>query len=130
MHRLLTLLLVTLKGLLFRWLVLATITMGPMAGVDQPSIDPPGWWGNLESGRVEVLASDPSWGDIERVECGDEDVTLAGWREAALPGHVWINLDISRVHEDRDIDEGQPQNHLDERVALDLYMWKRGWRRV
>ena len=104
MHRLLTLLLVTLNGLLFRWLVLATVTLGPMAGVGQPSIDPPGWWGNLESGRVEVLASDVSWGDIERVECGDEDVTLAGWREAALPGHVWINLDISRVQEDRDIE--------------------------
>ena len=96
MHRLLTMLLVSLNGLLFRWLVLTTVTMGPMTGVGQSSIDPPGWWGNLESGRVEVLASDPSWGDIERVECGDEDVILAGWRKAALPGHVWINLDISK----------------------------------
>ena len=104
MHRLLTTLFVSLDGHLIRWLVLGTITLGPMAGVGQSSIDPPGWWGNLESGRVEVLASDPEWEAIERVECGELDVTVVGWREAALPGHVWINMDISQVQEERDIE--------------------------
>ena len=62
-------------------------------------VDPPGWWGDLEEGKVEVLVSHPDLGVPRDVEAKDEGVALLNWRPSALPGHVWIELDVSGVQE-------------------------------
>jgi glycosidase len=63
-------------------------------------VDPPGWWGNLEEGKVEVLVSHPALGVPKDVETDNDDgVALLNWRPSTLPGHVWIELDVSGVRE-------------------------------
>ena len=62
-------------------------------------VDPPGWWGNLEEGKVEVLVSHPALGVPRDVYTDNDGVALLNWRPSTLPGHVWIELDVSRVQE-------------------------------
>ena len=62
-------------------------------------VDPPGWWGNLEEGKVEVLVSHPDLGVPRDVEAKNKGVTLLAWRPSALPGHAWIELDVSGIQE-------------------------------
>ena len=69
----------------------------------QLSIDPPGWWGNLEEGRVEVLVSGRELGHVQGVQCRDRDAKLESWRPASMEGHVWVNLDVSEVQTSKDI---------------------------
>lgn len=78
-----------------------SLIVSPFIAWTQTSIDPPNWWGDLEEGRVEVLISNADWTDITEVRCQDEEVVMEGWRLAALPGHVWVALDVSRVTSDR-----------------------------
>ena len=90
------------------WLapISATIAMivNPLACMTQTTIDPPNWWGNLEEGRVEVLISNDEWGNVTDVRCQDEEVVLEGWRKAALPGHVWVTLDVHDVSSEREVE--------------------------
>ena len=76
----------------------------PSIGLAQATIDPPYWWGDLEEGRVEVLISNPDWANITEVRCQDEEVVLEGWREAVLPGHVWVALDVHGVTSAREVE--------------------------
>ena len=62
-------------------------------------VDPPGWWGNLEEGKVEVLVSHPALGVPRDVYTDNDGVALLNWRPSTLPGHVWIELDVSGVRE-------------------------------
>lgn len=66
-------------------------------------VDPPGWWGNLEEGKVEVLVSHPDLGVPRDVKAKDDGVTLLNWRPSTLPGHVWIELDVSRVQQTAEV---------------------------
>ena len=75
----------------------------PLAPFAQTHIDPPGWWGDLESGRVEVLISSPALQDVEEVLSSSSEVVVASWRPAALPGHVWAELDANGATEARDV---------------------------
>ena len=54
-------------------------------------VDPPGWWGDLEEGKVEVLVSHPDLGVPRDVEAKDEGVTLLNWRPSTLPGPLGLN---------------------------------------
>jgi len=60
-------------------------------------VDPPGWWGNLEDGKVEVLVSHPDLGTPRDVDIDSDEATLLSWRPSTLPGHAWIELDVSGV---------------------------------
>ncbi len=62
-------------------------------------VDPPGWWGDLEEGKVEVLVSHPDLGVPRDVDTDNDEVTLLSWRPSTLPGHVWIELDVSGIQE-------------------------------
>ena len=62
-------------------------------------VDPPGWWGNLEDGKVEVLVSHPDLGTPRDVDIDSDEATLLSWRPSTLPGHAWIELDVSGVKE-------------------------------
>ena len=74
--------------------------LSALAAVAQTGhVDPPGWWGDLEEGKVEVLVSHPDLGVPRDVETKAEGVTLLNWRPSTLPGHVWIELDVSGVQE-------------------------------
>ena len=84
----------------------ATIALivNPFVCLAQTTIDPPNWWGDLEEGLVEVLISNAEWGDVTDVRCQDDEVVLEGWRKAALPGHVWVALDVHDVTSAREVD--------------------------
>ena len=69
----------------------------------QTHIDPPGWWADLEDGRVEVLISSPTIQDVADVVSSEQDVVLESWRPASLLGHVWATLDASRVTAPQDV---------------------------
>ena len=74
--------------------------LSALAAVAQTGhVDPPGWWGDLEEGKVEVLVSHPDLGVPRDVDTDNNGVTLLNWRPATLPGHVWIELDVSGVQE-------------------------------
>ena len=74
--------------------------LSALAAVAQTGhVDPPGWWGNLEEGKVEVLVSHPALGVPRDVGTDNDGVTLLNWRSSTLPGHVWIALDVSGVRE-------------------------------
>ena len=89
MHRMLS----EIHKLLFAPLLVGTTTMA----WGQGQADPPSWWSNLEDGRVEVLLSFPGatqW--PQDVALTDGEVQLLSWRKAALPGHAWVELDVSQ----------------------------------
>ena len=69
----------------------------------QTHIDPPGWWADLEDGRVEVLISSPTIQDVADVVSSEQDVVVESWRPASLLGHVWATLDASRVTAPQDV---------------------------
>jgi len=74
--------------------------LSALAAVAQTGhVDPPGWWGDLEEGKVEVLVSHPDLGVPRDVDTDNDEVTLLSWRPSTLPGHVWIELDVSGVQE-------------------------------
>ena len=74
--------------------------LSALAAVAQTGhVDPPGWWGDLEEGKVEVLVSHPDLGVPRDVDTDNDGVTLLSWRPSTLPGHVWIELDVSGVQE-------------------------------
>ena len=74
--------------------------LSALAAVAQTGhVDPPGWWGDLEEGKVEVLVSHPDLGVPRDVDNDNDGVTLLSWRPSTLPGHVWIELDVSGVQE-------------------------------
>ena len=74
--------------------------LSALAAVAQTGhVDPPGWWGDLEEGKVEVLVSHPDLGVPKDVDTDNDEVTLLSWRPSTLPGHVWIELDVSGVQE-------------------------------
>jgi neopullulanase len=69
----------------------------------QTYVDPPGWWADLEGGRVEVLISKVGMAEVKEVVCEDAGVEVRGWRPAALPGHVWVDVDASAVRVASDV---------------------------
>ena len=69
----------------------------------QTYVDPPGWWADLEGGRVEVLISKVGMAEVKEVACEHPEVKVLGWRAAALPGHVWVDVDASAVREAADV---------------------------
>ncbi|HCC65048.1 MAG TPA: hypothetical protein DEP62_07505, partial [Flavobacteriales bacterium] len=74
--------------------------LSALAAVAQTGhVDPPGWWGDLEEGKVEVLVSHPDLGVPKDVDTDNDEVTLLSWRPSTLPGHVWIELDVSGIQE-------------------------------
>ncbi|MDG1674955.1 MAG: alpha-amylase family glycosyl hydrolase, partial [Flavobacteriales bacterium] len=75
----------------------------PLAPLAQTHIDPPGWWGDLEGGRVEVLISSPTLENVTEVVASGSEVVVESWRPVALAGHVWATLDASAVTEARDV---------------------------
>ncbi|MDA0729500.1 MAG: alpha-amylase family glycosyl hydrolase [Bacteroidetes bacterium] len=70
----------------------------------QWTVDPPSWWGDLEGGRVELLVSGEDMGTPQGVNVTHDEVALTGWRPAALPGHVWVELEVGAVTEATDVD--------------------------
>ena len=80
------------------------LIFSPIISLAQTTIEPPHWWGDLEEGRVEVLISNSDWANITEVRCQDEEVVLEGWREAALPGHVWVALDVHGVTSSHEVE--------------------------
>ena len=69
----------------------------------QSTVDPPGWWADLEKGQVEVLVSNATWGRVLQVEVHDSKAKLLGWRPGTLDGHAWVNLDVSAVKSERKV---------------------------
>jgi len=69
----------------------------------QLHVDPPWWWGDVEGGRVEVLISGEVLGTVQDVQLEDASAKLEAWRPAALPGHVWVTLDVGRVTEEHEV---------------------------
>ena len=88
---------VTSNTLLAKVTTLTLLTFITLAMSGQLNIDPPNWWGDLEHGRVEVLISGQELGVVTGVTCADEIVAIERWRAASLPGHVWVELDVSGV---------------------------------
>ena len=74
-------------------MIMSTLTSVAQSG----HVDPPGWWGDLEEGRVEVLVSHPDLGVPRDVEAPNSDVSLLDWHPSTLPGHAWVELDVSGV---------------------------------
>ena len=95
--------LVTSNTLLAKVTTLTLLTFITLAMSGQLNIDPPNWWGDLEHGRVEVLISGQELGVVTGVTCADEIVAIERWRAASLPGHVWVELDVSGVETSRNI---------------------------
>ena len=85
---------------LFVSMGLAGSSLAPFA---QTHVDPPGWWGDLEGGCVEVLISSPTLQDVTGVLSSSSEIVVESWRPATLPGHVWATLNASGVTEARDV---------------------------
>ncbi len=76
--------------------LLAWCVSWPATG--QWQVDPPSWWANLEDGRVELLVSSPLLDQpVTHVSTNDDEAVVKGWRYAALPGHTWVSMDVSRA---------------------------------
>ena len=68
------------------------------SAMGQWQVDPPSWWANLEDGRVELLVSSPLLDQpVTHVSTNDDEAVVKGWRDAALPGHAWVSMDVSRA---------------------------------
>ena len=95
--------LVTWIWALAKTIACTVLTFNAFVHWGQLSVDPPNWWGDLEQGRVEVLVSGDELGVVTEVTCGHEQVVVEDWRTARLPGHAWIELDVSAIETSDDV---------------------------
>ena len=86
---------------LIMWAI--ALVIKPLMSSAQWTVDPPGWWSNLEGGQVEVLISGADLGAVDNVTCDDDEVKVMAWRPAALDGHVWVELDLHAATVDKEV---------------------------
>ena len=103
MHTFLTSMLVNLKMPLAKTLSLTFLTLSTLCAQSQLTIDPPNWWGDLEQGRVEVLVSGDGLAAVSKVACPEHCEIVDGWRSGSLPGHVWVELNVSGLTSSQDV---------------------------
>ncbi|MEY3010780.1 MAG: hypothetical protein RLZZ314_1422 [Bacteroidota bacterium] len=92
------------RGPWFQWWVAILLTSSTLTSGAQWTVDPPSWWGDLEGGRVELLVSGEDMGRPKGVHVTHNEVALMGWRPAALPGHVWVELEVGAVTKSTDVE--------------------------
>ena len=95
--------LVNLKMPLAKTLSLTFLTLSTLCAQSQLTIDPPNWWGDLEQGRVEVLVSGDGLAAVSKVACPEHGEIVVGWRSGSLPGHVWVELNVSGLTSSQDV---------------------------
>ncbi len=103
MHTFLTSMLVSLKMPLAKTLSLTFLTISTLCAQGQLTVDPPNWWGDLEQGRVEVLVSGDELAEVTEVACEEHGEIVDGWRSGSLPGHVWVELNVSGLTSSQDV---------------------------
>ena len=103
MHTFLTSMLVNLQMPLAKTLSLTFLTLSTLCAQSQLTIDPPNWWGDLEQGRVEVLVSGDELAEVTEVACEEHGEIVDGWRSGSLPGHVWVELNVSGLTSSQDV---------------------------
>ena len=103
MHTFLTSMLVNLKMPLAKTLSLTFLTLSTLCAQSQLTIDPPNWWGDLEQGRVEVLVSGDGLAAVSKVACPEHGEIVDGWHSGSLPGHVWVELNVSGLTSSQDV---------------------------